>query len=315
VAYFWSIIAALALTTGALWVTRDGADADDADAPIDRIEPASWRGPGTEIPTTRPPEREPIPQPEPAPEPAPEPDPEPAPVADPVPDPAPQPTPEPAPVADAAPEPDPVAQTTADTEPEPEPGGDIVIDPAVLARLAQNNNDAADEAPAAPDKGYEIAADGTLVVNDGDARVTVPGSGDPNDPYVVSWDLLRGVQRTYAPREGKRTLPEWLDALDGRRVVIEGNTLVPVVAKQTSELLVMQNPWDGCCIGVPPTPYDAIEVSLDRPVEFGHSATGYGSIRGTFEVDPYEVSGWLMGLFIISDASYTSGAGEALPDL
>jgi len=198
-------------------------------------------------------------------------------------------------------------------------GGEIVIDPDVLERYAQTEEDPAPDAgtpaPAEADDnpGYTVEPDGTLVIEDGGARV--PGSGSADDPYVLSWDLLRGVQRTYAPREGKRELPGWLDALDGRRVRIEGNTLVPVVSKQTSELLVMQNPWDGCCIGVPPTPYDAVEVTLDSPVEFGHSATGYGVVRGTFEVDPYEVSGWLMGLFIVSDASYTSGAGEALPDL
>ena len=34
------------------------------------------------------------------------------------------------------------------------------------------------------------------------------------------------------------------------------------MAESADASLMMLNQWDGCCIGVPPTPYDAIEVKL-----------------------------------------------------
>lgn len=201
------------------------------------------------------------------------------------------------------------------------PGG---VDPEVLERLRarvkgeqasgpSEDADAQDSGVVGP--AYSLSDDGALTIELENGAVMLSGDGSASSPYIVPWDVLRAVRRVYDPRQGKRTLPDWLDALDGKQVSIEGNTLVPLVSSQTEELLVMQNPWDGCCIGVPPTPYDAIEVKLRESVTFSISATGYGRITGAFEVDPYEVGGWLMGLFLITDASYTSGAGEELPGL
>ena len=63
----------------------------------------------------------------------------------------------------------------------------------------------------------------------------------------------------------------------------------------------MQNPWDGCCIGVPPTPYDAVEVKLAKAAD-NLMMTGFGPVEGRFVTDPYIVSGWLLGLFLLEDA-------------
>ena len=165
-------------------------------------------------------------------------------------------------------------------------------------------------APAGPS--FEIRADGSMsVVGVG----VIPGNGTVQRPFVLAWDTLRSVQREFNPRQGQSEVPQWLNALNGKRVRIEGNTLLPVVAQTTDELLVMQNPWDGCCLGVPPTPYDAIEVKLSRPQRMGNSPTGYGQVEGVFKIDPYIVSGWLLGLYMIEDAVFESGAGIVLPEI
>lgn len=166
---------------------------------------------------------------------------------------------------------------------------------------------AKDDAP----RSYELRPDGSFRVIEQD--VWVQGAGTAAEPYVLSWDVLKTVEKSYDPRNGKETIPDWLDHLDGKVVQIEGNTLVPVVATTTRELLVMQNPWDGCCIGVPPTPYDAVEVVLNHDVDFGNSAVGFGSVLGTFYLDPYIVDGWVLGLYIIEDAKYRSGEGVEFP--
>ena len=143
----------------------------------------------------------------------------------------------------------------------------------------------------------------------------VPGDGSTQRPFVLDWEVLRSVQRAYNPRQGQSEVPGWLKAIDGKQVRIEGNTLLPVVSQTTTELLVMQNPWDGCCLGVPPTPYDAIEVKLATAQRMGNSPTGFGQVEGVFKVDPYIVSGWLLGLYLVEDAAFKSAAGIVLPEI
>ncbi len=159
---------------------------------------------------------------------------------------------------------------------------------------------------------FEHLGDGSIRIFASDTIVT--GTGTQPDPFVLDWVTLRAIERVFNPKKGKDELPAWLDVLNGKYVKIKGNTLVPVIATTTRELLVMQNPWDGCCIGIPPSPYDAIEVELDHDVDFGSSAVGYGVVEGVFILDPYVVDGWVLGLYMIEQASYRSGEGVPFPD-
>jgi hypothetical protein len=159
---------------------------------------------------------------------------------------------------------------------------------------------------------FSVKPDGSIEV--AEAGV-ISGDGTPARPFVIDWQVLRSVARDYNPKQGQSEIPAWVMQLHGKRVRVEGNTLLPVVAEATNELLVMQNPWDGCCVGVPPTPYDAIEVKLAKMQSMGNAPTGFGMVEGTFKVDPYIVSGWLLGLYLIEDASFESAAGMALPEI
>lgn len=159
---------------------------------------------------------------------------------------------------------------------------------------------------------FSVKPDGSIEV--AEAGV-ISGDGTQARPFVIDWQVLRSVARDYNPKQGQSEIPAWVMQLHGKRVRVEGNTLLPVVAEATNELLVMQNPWDGCCVGVPPTPYDAIEVKLAKMQSMGNAPTGFGMVEGTFKVDPYVVSGWLLGLYLIEDASFESAAGMALPEI
>ena len=166
------------------------------------------------------------------------------------------------------------------------------------------------EPEAAPS--YKLRADGSfIIVKTGEI---VMGTGTEVDPFMLEWKTLRAIEQDYNPKQGKEHLPDWLDVLNERHVRIVGNTLVPVIATTTRELLVMQNPWDGCCIGIPPSPYDAIEVTLNHDVDFGNSAVGFGTVEGVFIIDPYVVDGWVLGMYIIEHASYRSGDGVPFPE-
>ena len=85
-------------------------------------------------------------------------------------------------------------------------------------------------------------------------------------------------------------------------VEISGFIFLPIIQLETSDVLLMFNQWDGCCIGVPPTPYDSLEVVLKSPINLSQTSVGYATARGRLQVDPYIKKGWLIGLYIVEEA-------------
>ncbi len=136
-------------------------------------------------------------------------------------------------------------------------------------------------------------------------RFTVTGSGTAEDPFIVSWALLVSASETYKPRAGKREIPERIEALNGKYVKVSGFVAFPFMAQEAKELLLMQNQWDGCCIGVPPTAYDAIEVTLRDFADPVQRFLQYGAVTGRLKVDPYVRGEWLISLYVMEDATLT----------
>lgn len=141
--------------------------------------------------------------------------------------------------------------------------------------------------------------DGTLMV---DGKYTIRGHGTIDDPYRVSWELLASAQQLYNPRLGKRQLPQRVTMLNGKYISMTGYICMPVASPSTDELLVMLNQWDGCCIGVPPTPYDAVDVKLAERMNVRMNVAAYGSVTGRFVVEPYLAENWLLGLYRLENA-------------
>ena len=140
-----------------------------------------------------------------------------------------------------------------------------------------------------------------------DDEFTLNGSGTREDPYLPSWEYLFSAGDTYKPRIDQDELPQRIALLDGTWVTISGHTAFPLVVGESDEMLVMLNQWDGCCIGVPPTPFDAIEVRLQEAVPTGpkHSFN-YGTVTGRIKVDPYLIENWLVGLYILEESELQS---------
>ena len=171
----------------------------------------------------------------------------------------------------------------------------------VLGGWSQPEEPATNPATEAAEPGtFETLEDGSLLI---EGRIKVVGKGTKEKPYVVDWSVLTSAVRMYDPRAEKNDLPAWTTVFEGKRVRLTGYMLLPMTGVGTSELLVMQNQWDGCCIGVPPTPYDAVEVRLGQELDTSRGAPGYGALEGTFKTDPYIVSGWLLGLYLLEDAA------------
>ncbi len=198
-----------------------------------------------------------------------------------------------------------IDQPTNDAQPDPTSTQEVPNEPDIVIDIEE-------QAPVELGPTYTMNDDGSFTVIS--TSTTITGQGTRENPYELDWTTLRSIERVYDPKEDKTDLPDWLDLLNEKYIKITGNTLVPVIATTTRELLVMQNPWDGCCIGIPPSPYDAIEVTLNHDVDFGSSAVGYGTVEGIFVLDPYVVDLMGLGLYLVEDATYRSGEGIAFPD-
>lgn len=155
-----------------------------------------------------------------------------------------------------------------------------------------------------------VIQDNALVV---DGKFIIRGDGTADHPYQVPWEMLTSVGNMFDPRSGKKAIPGRVAFLDGKFVRIAGYVSFPLMVKQPRELLSMLNQWDGCCIGVPPTPYDAIEVSLAKPIVGNDVMAVAGAVTGEFHVKPYVVGDWLVGLYVMDKgglvASDWNGAG------
>ncbi|MDZ4753646.1 MAG: hypothetical protein SGJ11_04025 [Phycisphaerae bacterium] len=145
------------------------------------------------------------------------------------------------------------------------------------------------------------AADGSIVA---DRKFVLRGKGTEDDPIVVPWELLTSAMDTYQPRSGLKEIPQRIAFLDGKRIRIDGYLAFPLIAQQATQLLVTFNQWDGCCIGVPPTAFDALEVTLASsiPVNRRHGLL-FGSVTGIFKVEPLLSGSYLIGMYLLDDAS------------
>lgn len=155
----------------------------------------------------------------------------------------------------------------------------------------------------------ETREDGSLLL---DERFVLRGKGTKESPYLVTWDQLISASETYMPKQGRKRLPERVTMLDGKWVEITGNISYPLLEDEPRELLMMLNPWDGCCIGVPPTPYDAVEVHLTGVVRDDRRFAATGSVKGRFKVDPYLAGEWLIGLYVMENAELTVVPGGGM---
>jgi hypothetical protein len=141
-----------------------------------------------------------------------------------------------------------------------------------------------------------------------DGKYLVRGTGTASDPFIVPWELLVSASESYRPRSGLKEMPRRVADLKGKHVRVTGYALFPLMSLETTEVLLMRNQWDGCCIGVPPTPYDAVEVKLAKPADRKDSLVSFVTLEGVLDVDPYVNRDFLLGLFTMSEAALVQPA-------
>lgn len=136
-----------------------------------------------------------------------------------------------------------------------------------------------------------------------DGKYLVRGTGQQDDPYQITWDLLTSAAATMDPQRNTYELPGRLAGLQDSWVQISGYWAAPLARDQTSEVMVMLNRWDGCCIGKPPTPFDCMDVTLAAPIRVtGQHLFRYGTVRGRLHIEPLAVGIYLLSLYQLQDA-------------
>lgn len=201
--------------------------------------------------------------------------------------------------------------TGADAVNVKEPGRPAGQTGTAATEAASKSNAEVSPSTASKEPRLELQADGTTLV---DGKYVIAGSGTHEQPYRVPWEMLASAERTYQPRLGRKEIPAYLTMLNDKWVTIGGYIAFPIMAQTQDEMLMMLNQWDGCCIGVPPTPYDAIEVKLKAAAKGDDRLKLTGSITGKFKVDPFLVKDWLVSLYLMDDAELAAtGAAQAAP--
>ena len=142
-----------------------------------------------------------------------------------------------------------------------------------------------------------------------DGRFTIRGSGTEADPFAISWELLGSAAQTVDAAQGRFEIPGRIADLRGAWVRISGYWAPPLLVFEAKEAMVMLNKWDGCCVGLPPTPFDSIEATFVRPIKVqGRHLFRFGTVKGRLDVDPFVAGSFLLGLYRLEDAVLESSS-------
>ncbi|MEM7229872.1 MAG: hypothetical protein AAF432_13765 [Planctomycetota bacterium] len=129
------------------------------------------------------------------------------------------------------------------------------------------------------------------------------GDGSQADPYIIDFDVLGTAYHTYRPADDVYEMPDLVTGIDGSWVILTGYHIFPAAMPEIPELLITKTEWDGCCIGLPPSPYDGVEVRLAAAVSPLLLRSGpIATVSGRLKIDPYLHDQWLLSLYIIEDA-------------
>lgn len=220
----------------------------------------------------------------------------------PVPVPAPAPAPAPAPEQRTAPEPPSVPEPTAAEAARPDAPPAVAADPPALVLPPAS-------VPPPPATDTRTPAEVTRRIDartlELDGRFRIVGSGGQGDPYRINWELLTSAGPFVDPARNALTPPPWVRALDGVWIEISAYYSTAVRVSSTQSVLLTLNRWDGCCLGLPPTPFDAIDTSLAEPLELrGLHLFRFGTFRGRLEIEPFTAGPYLLGLYRLEDATF-----------
>jgi hypothetical protein len=91
-----------------------------------------------------------------------------------------------------------------------------------------------------------------------------------------------------------------LRALDGQWVCLSGHVLSTSADAEMKKFLLAKNPWDGCCLGTPPTALDSVYVQMRGCLS--NPAAKTARVSGVFVIAPKKINDELAELYFLKNA-------------
>lgn len=150
----------------------------------------------------------------------------------------------------------------------------------------------------------------------------VPNPDKPAEPAkegTLSFALLESAQDASAGGEIK--IPDAVKAHHGKWVTITGHVLLSWATEEITQFQLAKNPWDGCCMGVPPSYFNAVRVQMAPGGKFSNRFDRVATISGRFRADIQKTeNGYVDAIYWLDEAvegsvpSPDPPAGDAPPE-
>lgn len=156
-----------------------------------------------------------------------------------------------------------------------------------------------------------------LLSNAVEGRAPAPPEAEeePSEPGRLRFSTMLRARRYMVGREDEVTgierLPEEVERLAGRWVTVVGYLLVPGAVAEARAFTVGRDPWDGCCLGKPPTVFDSLSVNLRPGESVRPPFPPLITVSGRLRIEPQTVDGVMVGLFHLDDARVGAHEGPA----
>lgn len=121
----------------------------------------------------------------------------------------------------------------------------------------------------------------------------------PSGVTTITYSLLEEAKLL----NGEMKIPQSVQDFSGKWVTITGNMLVSGATEEIDKLQLAKNPWDGCCLGVPPTLFDTVQVKLKQGSKLANRYAVILTMSGIFKIKPEKTpGGFLVSLYTLEDA-------------
>lgn len=124
------------------------------------------------------------------------------------------------------------------------------------------------------------------------------GSATPREG-TLNFALLE----TASSQGGELRIPEPVKALDGKWVTLTGHVLLSWSSDEITTFQLAKNPWDGCCMGVPPGYFNAVRVTMAEGKRYSSKFDRVATMSGRFKVDVRKTgNGYIDGVYWLEQA-------------
>jgi hypothetical protein len=129
---------------------------------------------------------------------------------------------------------------------------------------------------------------------------------------TLTFALLESAQEASAAGEIK--IPDAVQAYHGKWVTITGHVLLSWASEEITQFQLAKNPWDGCCMGVPPSYFNAVRVQMAPGKAFSNRFDRVGTLSGKFRAEIKKTeNGYVDAIYWLDEAVEGAVAPKEAP--